>query len=160
MDENSKCLTKFHIVAGLVWLSLAMVGGTTLAYRLISPEAAEFLMNIEWLNFGRLRMFHTHAAIFGWLTNGFFAFSYYAVPKLVGQPLFAPRLAKFNSYFSQLAILLGALGLLSGFAEGVEYAEAPWWADVIFALSFVLVIVSILGTIIKAGQSQLYISAW
>jgi cytochrome c oxidase cbb3-type subunit I len=160
VDEHSKCLTKFHIVAAISWLVFAMLGGTLMAYRLISPEAAEFLKDIEWINFGRIRMFHTHAAIFGWLTNGFFAFSYYAIPKLVSRPLILPKLANFNKYFSQAAIFLGALALLIGHAEGVEYAEAPWWADVVFALSFVFMIINILGTIIVAKKPQLYVSVW
>lgn len=159
-DVFDRSLVRFHIVAALAWISTAILAGFSLAYRMISPEAAEWLADVAWLNFGRVRMFHTHTAIFGWLTNGFFAFAYYAIPKLTGQTLFLPKLAHFNKVFSQFAILIGGLALLIGHAEGVEYAEAPWWADVFFALSFVFALVCAVGTAFKVPMSKMYVSVW
>ncbi len=161
MKNEENRLVQIHLIAALTWLLFGMFAGLSLAYRLISPEAAEFLQNIPWLNFGRMRIFHTHTAIFGWLSNGFIAFTYYAVPKLTSQPLFLPKLARSNFYLTQLAILLGGIGILLGHAEGVEYAEAPWWADIVFALAFVFTILCSIGTIFKAGlSSQLYVTLW
>ncbi len=160
-EKATYYLVKAHLMIAIGWLLFGMLGGLTLAYRLISPQAAEFLQNIEWLNFGRLRMFHTHTVIFGWLTNGFFAFSYYALPKLLNQKLFLPKLARFNIYFTQFALIMGAVALLTGHAEGVEYAEAPWWCDVFFALAFVFQIICNLGTVFMAKNiGQLYVSVW
>ena len=160
MDELNKKLVKFHMIAALLWLFSVMLAGLSLAYRMISPEASEFLQNIAWLNYGRMRMFHTHTAIFGWLSNGFFAFTYYALPKLSQTSLFAPKLAQFNKWFSQLAILMGGVALLLGKAEGVEYAEAPWWADIVFAASFVFTIICAVGTVLKSKEKSHYVSIW
>jgi cbb3-type cytochrome c oxidase subunit I len=160
LSPAERQLVRFHIVAALVWLVVGIVAGTSLAYRLTSPEAAGALAEVAPLAFGRVRMFHTHATIFGWLSNGFVAFVYYAVPKLSGTRLFAPRLALGNRWLMQAALLLGALGLLWGHAEGVEYAEAPWWADVVFAVAFVVTFVTILGTVFTAKRGPLYVSLW
>lgn len=161
LDQSlEKDLVRFHIVAGISWLVFGMLAGLILATRLISPSYAELFGGVEWLSFGRLRMFHTNAAIFGWLTNSFFAFTYYSVPRLTTSALFGAKIASFNKYFSQIAILIGAAGILLGHAEGVEYAEAPWWADVLFALSFVLVLVCALGTIFSARMEGMYVSLW
>jgi cbb3-type cytochrome c oxidase subunit I len=159
-SDSAYPLVKFHLIAAMGWLVFAMFAGTTLAYRLISPEASEFLSSIPWLNYGRMRMFHTHTAIFGWLSNGFFAFSYYAVTKLLNRPLFAEKLARFNQYFVQIALLVGGIGILMGHAEGVEYAESPWWADVIFASAFVFAIVSVFGTLLQNRLEAMYVSVW
>ncbi|MBI2059534.1 MAG: cbb3-type cytochrome c oxidase subunit I [Nitrospirae bacterium] len=158
--EVSLGLVKFHLVAGLVWLLLGMMAGLTEAYRLTSPAAAEFLGNVPWLNYGRLRFFHTHSVIFGWLSNGFMAFTFYAVPKLVGKGLFLEPVAQFNRKFMQVALAAGAIGLLAGYGEGVEYAEAPWWADVLFAASFVLALLSTVGTVLQGGVKSMYVSLW
>ena len=140
-------LVRFHIVAALVWMLAGMVAGTFMGYRLTSPEAAELGAGLEWLTYGRMRMVHTHAVIFGWLSNGFFAFTYYAVPRLCGRPLLWRGLAGVNGWLVQAALLLGAFALITGQAEKVEYAEAPWWADVIFALTFVIALLVGVGTI-------------
>lgn len=153
-------LVKFHIVAAIVWLAIGMLGGTLMGYRLTSPEAAEFLGDSAELSFGRIRMFHTHSVIFGWLTNGFFAFAYYAIPRLVGRDLFLPKLAKIFAPLTQVALVLGGGAILFGHAQAVEHAEAPWWADVAFAVCFVATLVSCVGTILLSGVRNLYVSAW
>lgn len=158
--NNSNALVKFHLNAAAFWLVFGMLAGTSLAYRLISPSAAEFLETISWLNFGRVRMFHTHVAIFGWLSNGFVAFSYYAAPRMVGQPLFLPKLAETNKWLMQVALALGAFGILAGHAEGVEYAESPWWADIVFAVSFLGLVAVVLGTLLKDRFTGMYVSGW
>ena len=79
---------------------------------------------------------------------------------MTGQKLFLLRLAYFNKYFVQIAILLGGLAVLAGGAEGVEYAEPPWWADIFFALSFIFALVSTIGTTLKVSMSKMYVSLW
>jgi cbb3-type cytochrome c oxidase subunit I len=137
-----------------------MIGGTVQAFRLISPSMAELWSNISWLSYGRFRMFHTHAVIFGWLTNAFFSFTYYALPRLLNKPLKFQRLVSFNFYFMQFALTVGSIAIFAGYAEGVEYAEAPWWADVFFAASFVITLVSTLVTTLSGGRSPVYVSVW
>lgn len=153
-------LVRRHIGAAFFWLCFGVLAGLTLAIRLLSPHAAEIAQSYSWFSFGRVRMFHTHTAIFGWLTNGFIAFTFYALPRLVNRPLFLPRVAQINFWVVQLGILAGGLGILLGHAEGVEYAEAPWWADVVFALGFVITVVCALGTILQEKVGNLYVSAW
>lgn len=158
--RESDALVKFHLIAGMAWLVFGMLAGTTLAFRLISPRLAEWGQSLAWFNFGRVRMFHTHTVIFGWLTNGFFAFSYYATPRLVAKPLFGLAAAKLNRWIVQIALLMGGIAILMGGAEGVEYAEAPWYADIVFAAAFVTAIVCVLGTVFRAKLSELYVSVW
>ncbi len=153
-------LVKFHIVAAICWLIAGMVAGTFMGYRLSGAGAAEWLGDIELLSFGRIRILHTHMVVFGWLSNGFFAFSYYAVQRLTGRRLFARGIAKLNAPFVQVAVLLGGIGILTGHAEGVEYAESPWWADVAFALSFVGMVLVNVGTILTSGVRNMYVSLW
>lgn len=153
-------LIRFHIVAALAWLLVGMSAGFVEAYRLISPDAAGLFGGIPWLSFGRLRIFHTHAVIFGWLSNGFLAFTWYAVPRLCKRPLFGEKLVRWNAWLTQVALLAGAIGILAGYAEGVEYAEAPWWADVLFAAAFVISCVSLIGTVIQSELKALYVSLW
>ena len=115
-------LVKFHIIAAICWLLLGMVAGTFMGYRLSGSSAAQWMGDYEFLSFGRIRILHTNMVVFGWLSNGFFAFSYYAIPRLTGRRLIALGVAKGNAVLVQIAVLLGAIGILSGHAEGVEYA--------------------------------------
>lgn len=153
-------LVKFHIVAAICWLVAGMAAGTFMGYRLSGAGASEWLGDIELLSFGRIRILHTHMVVFGWLSNGFFAFSYYAVPRLTGRRLILRGVAKLNAPLSQVAVLLGGIGILLGHAEGVEYAESPWWADLVFAVSFVGMVLVNVGTILKSNTKNMYVTLW
>ena len=153
-------LVKFHVVAAIVWLFAGMLAGTLLGYRLTGAAAAEFMGDIAEISYGRIRVLHTHTVVFGWLSNGFLAFAYYAIPKLTGQKLWMGKLARGNAVFFQVALLIGSVALLMGHAEGVEYAEAPWWADIFFALSFVGAVLVNVGTILTSGVRNMYVSLW
>lgn len=153
-------LIKFHIAASIVWLVIGMLGGTLMGYRLTSPEAAEFLGGTAELSFGRIRMFHSHSVIFGWLTNGFLAFAYYAIPRLAGRKLWLAKLARINAPLVQIALVLGGGAILMGHAQAVEHTEAPWYADIAFALCFVVSVLSCVGTILLSGVRNMYVSLW
>lgn len=160
-DENlDASLVLRFIKASFVWLLLGMLAGTVDAIRLVSPSLAELWGNISWLNYGRLRMFHTNAVIFGWLSNGFFAFTYYALPRLTKGPVLGAKFLNTNFWLVQFALLVGAFGLLGGYAKSVEYAEIPWWAAIIFALAFVVTVITVVGTILKNMRGPMYVSLW
>ena len=65
-----------------------------------------------------------------------------------------------NGWLVQVGLLLGAFALVTGQAEKVEYAEAPWWADVIFALTFVIALLIGVGTILASNVKSMYVSLW
>jgi cbb3-type cytochrome c oxidase subunit I len=159
-DPVDKQLIRMHIYAALLWLGLGIVAGSLQAYRLTSTAGAELLADWSWLSFGRFRMVHTHTVIFGWLSNAFLAFAYYAASKLVGSKLMFERVVRGNFWLFQIALVLGTFGLMSGHAEGVEYAEAPFWADIPFALAFVIAGVSVVGTVLRSKQKGMYVSLW
>ncbi|MDC1141570.1 cbb3-type cytochrome c oxidase subunit I [Planctomycetota bacterium] len=153
-------LVRFHIYAAIAWLIVGMLAGTFMGYRLTSAGAAEWLGNTEYLSYGRIRILHTHTVIFGWLSNGFFAFSYYAVPRLTGRKLIAPGLAKALAPVIQVSLLLNCFAIVAGFSEGVEYAEPPWWCDIVFAIGFVGVLCVNVGTILASGVKNMYVTLW
>ncbi len=153
-------LILFHIIMAIVWLMLGMASGTFMGYRLSGAEASEFLGDVELLSFGRIRIMHTQTVVFGWLSNGFLAFSYYAVPRLTGRKLWLGKLARPLALAFQLSVALNVYGILAGYAEGVEYAEAPWWADIVFAAGFVGALTICIGTILKSKVKFMYVSLW
>ena len=153
-------LVKIHLVAGICWLVVGMLFGTFMGYRLSGAGASEWLGNYEFLSFGRIRMGHTHIVVYGWLVNGLTAFSYYAVPRLTGKRLMLRKLVLVNAFLYQVAVLVGLGALIAGQAEGVEYTEAPWYADILIAGCFVISVASIIGTILTSNVRAMYVSLW
>ncbi len=128
-----------------------------LAAKLVWPD---LLGGISFLNFGRLRVFHTNSLIFGWIGLSFFALLNYIVPKLANRPLFSEKLAWATLWTALAGVGIGLIAILFGGMQAVEYAEMPWYADIIFAVAFLMASFNYLATIFNSEEKQLYISAW
>src|SRR5262245_40349340 len=85
-----RALVMAWFAASLFWTILAPVFGLLAASKLDDPI---LLPDIEWLQFGRLRISHVNGVIMGVFSNAVFGFMCYAVPKLTNRPLVGVRAA-------------------------------------------------------------------
>src|SRR5205085_10197634 len=74
-------LVKWHLVAGLLWLGIALLAGLFYSLQLLQAYP---LPRIALLSPVRIRMIHTNLIAFGFLTNSFFAMLNWTVPRLTG----------------------------------------------------------------------------
>lgn len=150
-------LVRAHAYVALLGSMVPLTFALILAAKFVWPD---FLGSIPWLQFGRVRAFHTNGVIFGWLSTAFLAILYYAVPKLAGRRLLSERFAWWTFWVWTAGLALGLIAILAGHMQGIEYAEFPPLADVVFAAGFVMALGNILGTILVSREKQLYVSAW
>ena len=82
-------LIRWHGYAALASVLYVAVLGLVMSIKFHAPD---WLGDIPWLSWGRLRYAHTQGLFFGWLGNAFLAFLYFAVPRLAGRPVTSVRL--------------------------------------------------------------------
>jgi cytochrome c oxidase cbb3-type subunit 1 len=150
-------LTTAWFASSMFWLILAPVFGLTASLKLDDPL---FLPDIEWLQFGRLRISHVNGVIFGFFSTMVFGFMSYAVPKLCGRPLVSVRAAWWGFGLFNLAVIGGEVGLLAGYVQGLEAAEYGPAVDVLVIVSFVILTAVFLQTIAKRKVQRLYVSLY
>jgi cytochrome c oxidase cbb3-type subunit 1/cytochrome c oxidase cbb3-type subunit I/II len=124
---------------------------------LIAPD---FLANIEYIHFGRVRPMHINAVLFGFVTPGLLAVAFYYFPRLLRTELFSHKLGVFNAIFWNITVAAGMIGISTGHTQGREYAELPWPVDIMVVISFSLVVFNVLMTIRKRKERILYVSIW
>jgi cytochrome c oxidase cbb3-type subunit 1/cytochrome c oxidase cbb3-type subunit I/II len=124
---------------------------------LIAPD---FLANIEYVHFGRVRPMHVNAVLFGFVTPGLLAAAFYYFPKLLRTELYSHKLGVFSAIFWNITVAAGMIGISLGYTQGREYAELPWPVDIMVVISFSLVVTNILMTIRKRAESILFVSIW
>lgn len=147
---------KFAIMA-LVWGVLGMSVGTYIAAELAFP----FLnFDIAQITFGRLRPVHTSLVIFGFGGSALFATSYYVVQRTCQASLFSPLLANFTFWGWQLAIGLGVITYMAGGSESKEYAEFPWFIDLLIAVVWVAYLLVYVQTLRRRSQPHIYVANW
>jgi cytochrome c oxidase cbb3-type subunit 1/cytochrome c oxidase cbb3-type subunit I/II len=124
---------------------------------LIAPD---FLANIEYIHFGRVRPMHINAVLFGFVTPGLLAVAFYYFPRLLRTELFSHKLGVFSAIFWNITVAAGMIGISTGHTQGREYAELPWPVDIMVVISFSLVVFNVLMTIRKRKERILYVSIW
>ena len=139
------------------WFAAATSFGMIGAGYLIAPD---FMANIEYIHFGRVRPMHINAVLFGFVTPGLLAAAFYYFPKLLRTELFSHKLGVISAIFWNITVIAGIVGISMGHTQGREYAELPWTVDIMVVISFIMVVTNILMTIRRRKEPILFVSIW
>jgi cytochrome c oxidase cbb3-type subunit 1 len=150
-------LVKAHIVASLIFFFVGLVTGLLFSLQFVREYIGA---GIELLSPGRVRMVHTNMLAYGFIANAFFGALYWIVPRLTGIPVFSEKLSKLLFWVWQLILLLTFVGLMTGFAQGVEWGETPIFVDPLVVVGVVLMAINFYIPIIKTKEKALYVTLW
>ena len=155
--EPSYATAKSFMLTSAFWFAAATSFGLIGAGYLIAPD---FLANIEYIHFGRIRPMHVNAVLFGFVTPGLLAAAFYYFPKLLRTELFSEKLGVLTAIFWNITVTAGMIGIATGHTQGREYAELPWAVDIMVVISFSLVVFNVLMTIRRRKEPILFVSVW
>ncbi len=159
-EQNLKAgnaTAKAFTLTSAFWFAAATSFGMIGAGYLIAPD---FMANIEYIHFGRVRPMHINAVLFGFVTPGFLAAAFYYFPRLLRTELFSQKLGVFTAIFWNITVAAGVIGISIGHTQGREYAELAWPVDIMVVISFALVVFNLLMTILRRKEPILYVSVW
>ena len=148
---------KAFTLTSALWFAGATTLGMIAAGYLIAPD---FLANVEFIHFGRVRPMHVNAVLFGFVTPGLLAAAFYYFPKLLRTELFSHKLGVFSAIFWNITVAAGLIGIAMGHTQGREYAELAWPVDIMVVISFAMVVFNILMTIRQRKESILFVAIW
>ena len=148
---------KAFTLTSAFWFAAATSFGMIGAGYLIAPD---FLANIEYIHFGRARPMHINAVLFGFVTPGLLAVAFYYFPKLLRTELFSHKLGVISAIFWNIMVAAGVVSISMGYTQGREYAELPWFVDIMVVICFVMVVINILMTIRRRTEKILFVSLW
>jgi cytochrome c oxidase cbb3-type subunit 1 len=155
--QTSNPTAKAFTLTSAFWFAVATTFGLIGAGYLIAPD---FLANIEYIHFGRVRPMHINAVLFGFVTPGLLAAAFYYFPKLLRTELFSHKLGVFSAVFWNITVAAGVIGISMGYTQGREYAELPWAVDIMVVISFAMVVINILMTVRRRKERILFVSVW
>ncbi len=150
-------IVRMFFIATIVWGIVGMLVGLLVAFLFIFPN---FLGDISYLSFGRLRPLHTNAVIFAFVGNGFFVGMYYSMQRLLKTRMFSDLLSKIHFWGWQLIIVAASLTLPLGLTSSKEYAELEWPIDIAIAIIWVIMGINMIGTMMKRRQRHIYVAIW
>ncbi len=139
------------------WFAFATSIGMVAAGYLIAPD---FMANISFLQFGRIRPIHVNLVLFGFVTPGLLAAAHYYVPRLLRTELFSQKVGLISVIIWNVAVVSAVVSLSTGHSQGREYAELIWPVDMLVIVSFALVVFNLLMTVRQRKEPVLYVSIW
>lgn len=148
---------KIFLVGGAFWFAVGTIAGLGSAIHLVAPD---FFANIGWLQFGRVRAFHVNTVLFGFVTSMLLGSMLYILPRVLGNKIYSETMSFAAAMLFHLAVLIGGVGLLAGQSQAREYAEYIYPVDVLISLSFMLLTVNAIMTVVRRSEPLLYVSAW
>lgn len=149
-------LVLWYFWAALTFMTVSMLAGLHFALQLVGENT---LAGIEAFSPGRWRMVHTNGVAYGFLANAFLGALHWAVPRLTLRPVASRPLSYFIFIAWQAIVAATAVGILLGYAQGVEWGETPVFVDPIAQLGLALVAVNFMVPIARA-KGPLYVSLW
>jgi cytochrome c oxidase cbb3-type subunit 1/cytochrome c oxidase cbb3-type subunit I/II len=163
MVASERTLSELHrtarafCITSAAWFAFATSFGMIAAGYLIAPD---FMANIGFLVFGRIRPIHVNLVLFGFVTQGLLAAAFYFVPRLLQTELYSQKLGLAAVVILNLAVVAGIVGLGAGYTQGREYAELIWPVDMLIVIAFALIVLNLIMTVKRREEPVLYVSVW
>lgn len=152
-----KGLVKWHLIAAVTSLAIALVAGLLYSLQLLQYWP---LPKVAFLSPGRIRFIHTNLIAFGFLTNGFLAMLYWTVPRLTGMRVASSRLGVLIFAAWNSIILATFVGLHLGEAQAIEWGETPVWVDPLVVVGAILIWIQFYPPIVRSREKAMYVSLW
>ena len=153
-EEPSSTL---FLLSSVVFFVITTLVGLLVATKFVYPE---FMGNISWLTFGRLRPLHINGVLFGWLLAADMGLCFYLVPRLCGNRLWSEKLGIANALLFDLIILGAVYTTTAGITQGMEYAELPLVLDVGVVVAWLMFGANVFGTVATRKHEKMYASTW
>ena len=157
-DLSSRRVVLLSFASALVWLLVGSLFGDVASVKLHAPD---WLVQQGWLTFGRVRPAHLNAMIYGWASLAMVGVSCWLLPRLVHTELRLAVLAEVGLWLWNVGVLLGVVGILAGWTDGLEWLEMHrYLADPWLVIGGGSVGIALLVTLARREVDHLYVSVW
>jgi cbb3-type cytochrome c oxidase subunit I len=146
-----------YMKAAAFWLVFAPSIGVILAAKF---NFYDFLGNVSWLTWGRLRPVHIMGVVFGGFSTTIFGLTYYIVPKLCGVRMYKENWNNSIFWLWNIGLVVGIVSLVLGYNSGIEAGEFPLWVSIPVEIIFIQLSIQVIVTIKRRKEPRIYISLW
>ena len=157
IDASTRVPVLMFYASAVAWLLI----GTLLAiYVSFKQHAPDWLSNIDFLTWGRVRPVHTDIMVYGWASMAGMGTAIWLMARLCRTTLRHPLLIVAGAWFWNIGILLGVGGILLGDSTGYQWLEFPPYAAVVLFIAYILIMSwAVLMFRFRRGE-QIYITQW
>ncbi|MCX6898128.1 MAG: cbb3-type cytochrome c oxidase subunit I [Verrucomicrobia bacterium] len=157
IDASCRGTLMLFFGAALVWLLIGTVFALIASWKMHSPD---FLADIPWLTFGRVRPAHLNAVVFGFASEAAIAVTLWLICRLCRAPLMHGWVVNIAGVFWNIGVAIGIGGILAGHSTAIEWLEIPGYATPLLFVSYALIAIWGIITFRFRREKHLYVSQW
>jgi len=157
IDASTRVPVLMFYASAMVWLLIGTLLALLVSFKTHAPD---FLSNISFLTWGRLRPVFVNVAIYGWASMVAMGTSTWLMARLCRTTLRHPLLIVAGAWFWNVGVLIGIVAILMGYSTGYNWLEFPPYAALILLLAYALIMSwAVLMFRFRRGD-QIYITQW
>jgi cytochrome c oxidase cbb3-type subunit I len=157
IDHSCRSTLTILFGCGLLWLLVGTVFALLASWKMHAPE---FLGNISWLTFGRVRPAHLNAVVLGFASQAAIGVTLWLMCRLCRVPLICGWVVNLAGLLWNAGGRVGIGGILAGDSTGVEWLEIPAYATPMLFVAYALVGIWGIITFRFRREPHLYVSQW
>lgn len=157
LDQSATTPILLFMISSVLWLVLGSIFGLLVSFKFHAPE---FLGTQALLTFGKLRPLHLNIIAYGWLALAALGVALWLVPRLTKVPLQHVKTLSAAGLLWNAGVILGCVGILFGYTDGLEWLEFWWPIDILLAVAGAMVALPLFRTIYLSKEKHLYVTMW
>ena len=157
IDASTRVPVLMFYASGIAWL---LIGTVMAGYVSIKLHTPDWLSDVSFLTWGRLRPAHMNVMVYGWASMAGMGTAIWLMARLCRTALRHPLLLVAGGGFWNFGVLLGVGGILAGDSTGYQWLEFPPYAAIVLFVAYSLIISwAVLMFRFRRGD-QIYITQW
>ncbi|MSU19833.1 MAG: hypothetical protein EXS30_00385 [Pedosphaera sp.] len=157
VDRSSRAPVLLMFVLAAVWFWVGSLLGMVASIKMHAPD---FLSDVSWLTYGRVRPAATNAVVFGFASQAGMAVALWLVARL-GRNLVQGALFIVVAVLAwNVGVALGVGGVLMGDGTGYECFEFPGYSSAVLLVGYLIIGAFTLITFHGRTERRLYPSMW
>src|SRR5256714_9104241 len=157
IDASTRVPVLMFYASAVVWLLIGTLLANFVFFKLHSPD---WLSNIDFLTWGRLRPVLINIIIYGWASMVAMGTAIWLMARLCRTTLRHPLLIVTGIWFWNIGVLIGVIGILMGYSTGYQWLEFPPYAALVLFVAYAMIISwAVLMFRFRRGD-QIYITQW
>src|SRR5262249_17514591 len=157
IDASTRVPVLMFYASAMVWLLIGTLLAGFVSFQTTSPD---WLTDISFLTWGRLRPVLINIMIYGWASMAAMGTATWLMARLCRTTLRHPLLIVTGIWFWNIGVLIGLIAILMGYSTGFEWLEFPPYAAVVLFVAYTLIISwAVLMFRFRRGE-QIYITQW
>jgi cytochrome c oxidase cbb3-type subunit 1 len=156
-DQSSSLVVGICLTLAVIWLVLASFAGLISSVKMHLPD---WLVQYEWLTFGRIRPIHLNLIAYGWCSLSGIGVALWLIPRLLKTELVGAKYAIVGGAIWSIGVFAGLVAIGMGYSDGLEWLEFPWKIDILLVVGGALVGCPLWLTLMNRKVEHLYVSVW